>query len=104
MFIQGRGGACKTKGKYVRHCCRGRMRCTRASTGRCFLIGGEGTSLRQLRGRSTDERLLVRCLEASWALKEEREGKDGGSLAVAGLAFGGAQGTLRAARRLLYLP
>jgi len=45
----------------------------------------------------------VRCLDESWALKEKREGKDSGSLAEAGLAFGGAQATLRAARRLLYL-
>jgi len=35
------------------------------------------------------ERPLVRCLDESWALKEEREGKDGGSLAAAGLAYGG---------------
>ena len=46
---------------------------------------------------------MVRCLEVSWALKEEREGKDCGSLAAAGLAFGGAQVILRAARPLLYL-
>ena len=45
----------------------------------------------------------MRCLDESWALKEEREGKDCGSLADAGLVYGGAQGTLRAARRLLYL-
>jgi len=45
----------------------------------------------------------VRCLEASRALKEKREGKDCGSLAEAGLALGGAQAILRAARRLLYL-
>jgi len=37
-------------------------------------------------------RPTVRCLEASWALKEEREGKDCGSLAEAGLAFGGGAG------------
>jgi len=48
-------------------------------------------------------RPLVKCLDASWALKAEGEGKDGGSLAEAGLAFGGAQGTVMAARRLLYL-
>jgi len=71
--------------------------------GRCFLIGGEGTSVRQLRGRYTEERPTVRCLEASLALKEERDGKDCGSLAEAGFASGGAQATLRAARRLLYL-
>jgi len=39
------------RGRGVRHSCKGRVRCARASTGRCFLIGGEGTFLRQLRGR-----------------------------------------------------
>jgi len=37
------------------------------------------------------------------ALKEDREGKDSGSRAEAGLAYGGEQATLRAARRRLYL-
>jgi len=50
-----------------------------------------------------EERPTVRCLEESWALKEEREGKDSGTRAEAGLAPGGAQPTLRVARRLLYL-
>ena len=45
----------------------------------------------------------MRCLDESWALKKEREGKDCGSLAEAGLALGATQATLRAARRLLYL-
>jgi len=45
----------------------------------------------------------MRCLDESWPLKEEREGKDSGSLTEAGLVFGGTQATLRAARRLLYL-
>ena len=45
----------------------------------------------------------MRCLDESWALKEEREGNDGGSLAAAGFAYGGAQATLRAASRLRYL-
>jgi len=45
----------------------------------------------------------VRCLDESSALKEKREGKDWGSLAEAGSVFGGAQATMRAARRLLYL-
>ena len=56
------------------------------STGRCFLWGGEATFVYQLRGRYTEERPIVRCLDVSWALKEEREGKVGGSLAEAGLA------------------
>jgi len=45
----------------------------------------------------------VWCLDESWALKAEREGKEGGSLAAAGFAYGGAQATLRAASRLRYL-
>jgi len=45
----------------------------------------------------------VRCLDESWALKKDREGKDCGSLAEAGFASGGAQATLGAARCLLYL-
>jgi len=79
------------------------VRCARVSTGRCFLRGGEGTLVRQSRGRYTEERPLVRCLVESWALKEEREGNDGGSLAAAGFVYGGAQATLRAASRLRYL-
>jgi len=46
---------------------------------------------------------MVSCLEASWALKEEREGKHCGSLAEARLAFKKTQASLRAARHLLYL-
>ena len=89
MFVPGGGGACSIRGRHVRPSCRGRVSWARASTGRSFPIGGEGTFVRQLRGRYTEERPLVRCLEASWARKEEREGKDGGSLAEAGLALGG---------------
>ena len=47
--------------------------------------------------------IKIRCLDESWALNEKTEGKDCGSLAEAGLAYGGAQATLRAAKRLLYL-
>jgi len=103
IFIRGGSGQCSIRGRHVRPSCRGRVRCARASKGRCFLIRGEGTFVRQLRGRSTEKRPIVKCLEASWALKDEREGKHCGSPAEAGLAFGGAQATLRAARRLLYL-
>jgi len=46
----------------------------------------------QLRGRLTEERPIVRCLEETWALKVEREGKDCGSLAEAGLAYRGGAG------------
>jgi len=87
----------------VRPACRGGVRCARGSIGRCFLNGGEGISVHQSRGRYTEERPLVRCLDESWALKAEREGKDCGSLAEVGLVSGGAQAMLRAARRLLYL-
>jgi len=103
MFVLGGSGACRTRGRHVRPPCWGRVRCARASIGRCFLIGGEGIFVRQPRGRYTEERPFVRCLDESWALKEEREGNDCWSLAEAGLAFGGAYGIPMAARRLLYL-
>jgi len=51
MFAPGWGGVCKTSGRRVRPSCRGRVRWARASTGRCFLIGGEGAFVFQLRGR-----------------------------------------------------
>jgi len=44
----------------------------------------------------------MRGLDESWALKVKREGKDGGSLAEAGLPVGGAQAIPRAASGLLY--
>ena len=91
MFVPGGERTCRTRGKHVRPSCRGRVRFARASTERCFLSGGEGVSVRQSRGRYTEVRPLVRCLDESWALKAEREGKDGGSLAEAGLAFGGCK-------------
>jgi len=103
IFAPGGGGACRISGRRVRPSCRCRVRCARASIGRCFLIGGEGVFVFQLRGRWTEESPTVRCLDESWALNEEREGKECGSLPEAGLAYGGAQATLRAARRLLYL-
>ena len=43
----------------------------------------------------------MRCLAESWALEEEGEGKDCGSLAEAGLALGWVWAILTAARRLL---
>ena len=45
----------------------------------------------------------MRCRDESWALKSEREGKDGGSLAEARLFMVGEQATPRAAKCLLYL-
>jgi len=51
MFVPGEGGACSTRGRGVRPSCKERVRCARASMGSCFLIGGEGTSVRQLSGR-----------------------------------------------------
>jgi len=45
------GGVCKTSGRRLRPSCRGRVRCARASIGRCFLMGGEGVFVFQLRGR-----------------------------------------------------
>ena len=46
-----RGGRCKPRGRRVRPPWRGRVRCAWASTGRCFLIGGEGTSVHLSRAR-----------------------------------------------------
>ena len=75
-------------------------------------VWGEGGEILVLRGcEGVDGPVLeehIRSagpegLDESGALKEEREGKDGGSRAEAGVAFGGVQAILRAARRLLYL-
>jgi len=87
MSVPGGGRVCNMRGRRESPSCSGKVRCARASTGRCFLTGGEGTLVRQSRGRYTEERPLVRCLDASWALKEERDGKDCGSLAAAGFAY-----------------
>ena len=81
---------------------RGRVRCARASTGRSFLYGGEGSFVSQSRGRYTGVGPFVRCLDELWALKAEKEGQDGGRLAEDGLTFGGVQATLMAARGPLY--
>jgi len=51
MFAPGGRGACMTTGWPVRLSWRGRVRCARVSIGRCFLIGGEGVFVLQLRGR-----------------------------------------------------
>ena len=75
MFVPDGGRVCRTSGRRVRPSCRGRVRWARASTGRCFLRGGVGTLVRQSSGRYTEERPIVWCLDESWALKEEREGK-----------------------------
>ena len=50
MFVLGAGAACKTRGKRMRPSCRGKVRRARASIGRCFLSGGEGTFVRQSKG------------------------------------------------------
>jgi len=72
-------------------------------TGRCFLSGGKGVFHSQSMVRYREERPFVTCLDEPKARKVEREGKEGGSLAEAELAVGGAQATLRVARRLRYL-
>ena len=51
MFVPGGEGGCKTRGNCLRPSCGSRVRCTKASIGRCFLSGGEGISDRQSRGR-----------------------------------------------------
>ena len=43
----------------------------------------------QSRGRYTDERSFGCCLEESWALKTESEGKEWGNCGAAGLEEGG---------------
>jgi len=103
MLVPGGGSACRTSRRHERRSYRGSGRSARASTGRWFLIGDEGVFVFQLRGRETDESPIVRCLDLCWALNKEREGKDCGSLAEAGLAYEGAHASLRAARRLRYL-
>ena len=45
----------------------------------------------------------MRCRDASWALKAEREGKDVSSLAEARLFVTGEQAILKAAKGPLYL-
>ena len=66
-------------------------------------MGGEGTDESQSRGRYTEERPLVRWREESWALKTEREGKEGGRRAAARFWVEGAQAIHRAASLLRYL-
>ena len=102
MSELGGGGAFSTRGRLERPWVKGMVRCAMASMGSCFRIGGAGTRERQPRGRYTEDRPRVRCLEEYWALKVEREGKDGGSLAAAGLRVGEAQAIRRAARHLRY--
>ena len=65
---RGGGGAWRTRGTRVRPSCNGRVRSACGSTRRCFLSGGEGTFVRQLRGRYTEESPLVRCLDEPLAL------------------------------------
>ena len=88
MSDPGGGGAWRIKGRRERPRVRGMVRCAMASMGRCFLMGGLGTAVRQSRGRYTEERPLVRWREESWALNTEREEKVAGSLAAAGLCVG----------------
>ena len=73
-----------------------------ASMGRYFLMGGVGTAMRQSSGRYTKDRPLVKCREESWALKTEREGKEEGRRAAAGLWVGGTQAMRSAASLLRY--
>ena len=74
-----------------------------ASKGRCFLTGGVEVAECQSREKYTADRPLVRCCEESWALKTEREGKEGGWRATAGSWVGGAQAIRGAASLLRYL-
>jgi len=87
IFTPVGGRAWRTRGKWESPSCRARVRCASPSTGRSFLIGGDGTFVRHSKGRYTGERPFVRCLEESWALKTEREGNEMGSLAVTGTGY-----------------
>ena len=89
MFSPGGGGIFNTKGKGERPSLSGMVRWASASIERCLRMGGEGTGVCQSSGRYQEDSPLVRCLEESRALKEEREGKEVGSLAAAGLWVGG---------------
>jgi len=51
MFVPGGGREWRTRGRRERPSCSRMVRCARASTGRCFLVGGEGILVRQSRGR-----------------------------------------------------
>ena len=91
------GGRLSTIGKRESSSLREMVRCARASFGRCFLWG-VGTRIGQFNMRYTEERLIVRCLDESWAVKTDREGKEVRSLVAAELCGGRAQAILRAAR------
>jgi hypothetical protein len=62
-------------------------------------MGGFRTGDLQCRVLLRPRRLLIRLLHESGALQPSREGKLTGSLTAAGLAVGGEQNSLRAARR-----
>jgi len=74
------------------------------SIGRCFLIGGDGITVCQSRGRYKHESPFITCLEESWApsIVGER-GERAGSFVAAGLLVGGAQAIRNAKKPLLYL-
>jgi len=66
----------RTRGKCKSPSRRVRVRWASASNRTSLLIGGDEMSVHQSRGRYMEERPCVRCLEESWALKMEREGKE----------------------------
>ena len=103
MSVPGGAGAWRTRGRRESPPMRGMTRCAIASMGTCFLMGGVGTAERQLRGRYKEDKPLVRCREECWALRTEREGKEEGRRAAAGLWVGEAQAIRRAASLLRYL-
>ena len=57
----------------------------------------------QFRGSEKEERPRVWGRERSLALKTQRQGKEEGRRAAAGLCVGGAHAIRKAARSLLYL-
>jgi len=54
-------------------------------------FGGDRVISLAVEGKVPGGLSIERCLQESWLLKTEREGKGGGSQAAAGLAVGGVQ-------------
>jgi len=63
MFEPCEEGTWRTCGNWYSPYGRGMMRYAIVWTGRCFLIGGDGISVPQSRGRYPDKWSLVRCIQ-----------------------------------------
>src|SRR5207302_2957035 len=80
----------------------GRVRCAKASSGRCVRTGGRGGEVRQFRVMTLGGSLVQRERLESGARKRCMEGKERQSLAAAGLMLGAAHTIRRAAILLLW--